>query len=459
VDVVIVGAGFSGTMLAVHLARETRVPASVTVVERTGRFGAGVAYSTPFASHLLNVPAARMSAFPDDPGHFARWAMAGDPAARPEAFLPRQLYSAYLGHLLDEASAHAGNGSRVRRLDAEVVAVAPAAGGWQVACADGHTLRADVVVLAIGNYPPADPPCATPGFYDSALYRQDPWAADALTVEADQDVLLVGTGLTMVDVAIALDEQGHRGTLTCVSRRGLLPQWLREPGNARELPPPSFADGGRTARGLLRAVRRAVADREASGGTWREVLGSLRSVTPSLWTSLPEAERRRFLRHLRPYWDTHRHGAAPAIGRAIDRLRDGGRLRVRAGRILRYDVSGSVALATVRERGSTRTSVVRAHRVINCTGPDADLRRVTSPLVRDLRDRGMMRPDPLGIGIVTDASGRVVDGSGAPQAGLYLAGPLRRGESWEHIAVPELREGAARLARHLVAAMVGTPSS
>jgi uncharacterized NAD(P)/FAD-binding protein YdhS len=452
VNVIIIGSGFSGTMVAVHLARQTRLGVDVTVVERTGRFGAGVAYSTPYACHLLNVPAARMSAFADDANHFLRWAVSRDAAVRADAFLPRQWYSAYLADILDAAKSNVSSRTSLRRIDSEATGLTrDVAGRWHVLLRDGQSLIADVVVLAIGNFPPANPHCETPSFYESDGYRRDPWGADALTVDARDDVLLLGTGLTMIDVAVALTDQGHRGQITAVSRRGLLPQWLSRTTRApTDVPAPSgMSSWRRTARGLLKGVRQAVAECGELGGDWRDVVASLRAVTPSLWTSLPIRERKRFLRHVRPYWDTHRHGAAPAIGHIIDGLRQTGRLRTAAGRVLRYDVEGGDVVATMQSRGARSTERVRVQRVINCTGPDANMTRVPSPLVRDLHDRGMMCPDPLGIGIVTDDIGCVVDRAGAAQRGLYLVGPLKRGQTWENIAVPELREGAQRLADHL----------
>lgn len=459
-NIVVVGAGFSGTMVAVHLARQMRVRLSVTLIERTGRFGAGVAYATPFACHLLNVPAARMSAFPDDPHHFLRWASGQHPGVRPETFVSRQSYSAYLADILDDATTVAvAHGTTINRAASNVVSVTRrGTRRWRVESADGNVLEADAVVLAIGNYAPADPPCETPLFYDSPWYRQNPWSGDALTVDAEQDLLVLGTGLTMIDVAVALTDRGHRGRITCVSRRGLVPQAMRENATPPGAAPASQLSLPRTMRGLVREFRREVADRLENGGDWRDVVGSLRSATPSIWMSLPIAERRRFLRHVRPYWDTHRHGTAPAVARTIDALRERGRLQVLAGRVLGYEVIDGAVEARVLLRGRSAPERVRVQRVINCTGPNTNLTRVASPLPRDLHSRGMISPDLLGIGIATDDSGCVLDRNGAPQNGLYLVGPLRRGPTWEHLAVPELREGAARLAQYLTESLNGTPA-
>ena len=450
--VAIVGSGFTGTMVAAHLLRQTRAKVTVTVFERTGRFGPGVAYSTPFAAHLLNVQASRMSAFPADPAHFFEWAGRQHPGVRPDSFVPRQWYAADLSDVLDDAKdAGASGDRRLSRLDAEVVAIHRRdPGHWQLTCSDGQHVAADIVVLAIGNYPPANPPAHGAEFYTTDLYRQDPWAPDALTVDAQDDVLVLGTGLTMLDVVIALDEQGHRGRLTSVSRRGLLPQRLREGGMSIDVPPPStLAAWPRTMRGLVREFRREVESRTRQGEDWRDAVASLRRSTPSLWLALSAVERRRFLRHVRPYWDTHRHGVAPAIARRIDDMQRSGRLRVMAGRVLRYATVAQAVDVDVQPRGGRTIERLRVQRVINCTGPDANIARVSSPLVKDLFTRGTITPDPLGIGIVADSAGRIVDARGVAQAGLYLAGPLRRGQTWENFAVPELRGGAAELAEHL----------
>lgn len=466
-NIVIVGAGFTGTMVAVQLARQARFPLHITLIERSGRFGRGIAYGTREDCHLLNVPAGRMSAYPEDEDHFLRWASHRDPSVRGGSFLPRRLYGAYLRHTLGAAETAAVN-AKVSHLNAEAVAILPCDGGdggdrtdrLAVRCSGGYVLEADAVVLASGNYPPGDPPCATPDFYASTLYRRDPWAQEALDLPRDAPVLLLGTGLTMIDVAMSLHARGHRGAIHAVSRRGLLPQVHRESliASSNVPPPAGWERWPRSARGLLRSVRDAVDLGERDGVDWRDVMTSLRSITAALWASLPQYERRRFLRHLQPYWDTHRHRTAPAVDRIVRRMRDSGQLRVGAGRVLDYEIHDGLVHATVRaRRGGER--VLRVASVVNCTGPVTDLARVADPLVQSLRGAGMIRPDALGLGMDSDEDGRIIDARGEVQPRFFLAGPLRRGLLWEHIAVPELRVETRRLAAQILDGFAPRPDA
>jgi uncharacterized NAD(P)/FAD-binding protein YdhS len=111
VDVAIIGAGFSGTMAAIHLLRQTDHRITVGLVERTSQFARGLADRTRDATHRLNVPAAKMGAFPDDIGGFYRWLQSrpqrlravGVRTLHPNTFVPRMLFGEYLEDLLAEA--------------------------------------------------------------------------------------------------------------------------------------------------------------------------------------------------------------------------------------------------------------------------------------------------------------------------------------------------------------------
>jgi uncharacterized NAD(P)/FAD-binding protein YdhS len=452
--IAIIGAGFGGTMTCVHLMRllaEQQVAARIVFVERSGRFTAGVAYSTTSPSHLLNVPAGRMSALPDDADHFLRWARQQDPRIGGGTFVPRQIYGRYLAALLHDTETAARPGVQLTRVPRAAAGLRMADGGVEVELDGGSVIPADLAVLAIGNFPPGNPAIADPSWYRSWRYAKDPWAPGALEVEPDGEVLLLGTGLTMLDVAIALKEKGHRAVLHAISRRGLLPQ----PHRVSMLPPPPHARPKtldawpRTARGLLRALRTEVGNAAAKGIDWREVVTSLRHDTPALWGSLPAIERERFLRHLRPYWETHRHRAAPEAATTIAELVARGELVIHAGRVLsfREDTTGVDARIAVRGDGE-RT--IRVARVINCTGPETDLRRVDDPFVHRLVADGLVRPDALGLGLDTTPDGAIVGADGRASERLWLVGPLRKGQLWENTAVPELRAEARAMAQRLV---------
>ena len=440
--VVIVGAGFCGTVLAVHLARAGGFAA--VLIDRSGSFGPGLAYGAARPFHLLNTPAGRMSAFPDDPEHFTRWAQGRDPAVGGGSFLPRPLYGEYLRDLL--ASTHpiaACTAGQVRTDRPGVTClkgqVVEAGDGW-VALADGGRLAADAVVLCPGNPPP--PTLALPvELRGHPAHVADPWSFDPASIDADAPALLIGSGLTALDVALTLAEAGHRGPIHLASRHGLLPQPHRTHARPGQVAPPDVDAWPATARGMLVGLRREI--RAAEGVDWREVVASLRPVTPALWRRLPLAEQGRFVRHLRPYWDSHRHRAAPETHRAITGLQAADRLYVHAGRMAAVTAAGPRLRVTLTRAEASRTLEVGA--LINCTGPASDLRGTPDPLLRGLLAGGRAQVDPLGLGLVTDDEGRL-SGSTVP---LFLAGPLRRPRLWEATAVLELAAQVAALAATL----------
>lgn len=451
--VAIVGGGFSGTMVAAHLLR-LGMRGRVLLIERLGPFSGGVAYGTRCGAHVLNVPVGRMSAYPDDDDHFLRWMRRREPSTTGGTFAPRLLYGHYLRQVLAEAEATAPPWTTLERIPGEVVALDPVADGrTQVRLGDGRRLACDAAVLAVGNFQPADPPLADSTAFTDPRYARDAWAHDALDVDRDAAVLLIGTGLTTIDIVLRLLEQGHRGPIHAVSRRGLLPQPHRVAAVApAPYPRPDGIDRWqRTAAGLVRALRDEVRAAAERGIDWREVLAAIRTDTPPLWAALDAPTRARLLRHLRPYWETHRHRAAPASWTTVQRLIDAGQLRTRAARIVAITAAPDALRVRLRPRGGDVVEELQVDRIVNCTGPDTDLARVREPLIVALRDSGQLRPDPFGLGLDTDEDGALLDEAGHVSETLHLVGPLRKGRLWENTAVPELRLEAAALAARLAA--------
>ena len=435
----IIGAGFSGVAAALHLARAGAD--AITLVGRAGSFGRGVAYGTADPAHLLNVPAARMGVYADDAAGFLDWLHARGEPHPPGAFVRRALYGAYLDACLAARP-------ELRRVHGEAVGAERIADRWRVRLADGATHDADALVLATGNYPPARVP-GLPAALDTApAYVADPWAPGALDRLPDSGrALLLGTGLTMVDVAVSLAAARPALALTAVSRHGLLPRAHRDDDAPAAADASAFAaalPAGVPARVLLHEWRAWL--RAHAGVDWRDAIDALRPRSAEFWRAWPLEERRRFVRHLRAIWDVHRHRIAPQVARRIDAAIASGRLAVHAGRV-RVVGAGTDGLdAEIALRGGTGRLDGRWDAVVNCTGPDTRLERLPDPLLRGLAAAGWVRPDPLGLGLAVDDDGRALMRTGGTAPGLYYIGPLLRGDAWEATAVPELRTRAARLA-------------
>ena len=302
-------------------------------------------------------------------------------------------------------------------------------------------------MLALGNYSPANPPAEGSDFYTSERYVRDPWIRGSLEViRPGESVLMLGTGLTTLDIALDLAGRGIAVPLRAISRHGLLPH-RHATAQIGADPPPDLLSLPLTARGLVAAVRRAA---RTPGSNWRGVVGALRGATPGLWQEMSLAERARFLRHARPYWDIHRHRAAPETREAIERMWQAGEFQVRAGRVLRYEPTADGVRVLVRPRGQEKPESIFVERVVNCTGPSSDVRRIGDRLLDALCRRGLAVPDPLGLGLEVSDDLALLDSDGRPSDTLFLVGPLLKARFWEATAVPELRQHAATVAEQLL---------
>jgi uncharacterized NAD(P)/FAD-binding protein YdhS len=438
--VAIIGGGYSGTLQAIQLLRRG---ATVTLVERAKRVGRGIAYSTPHDDHLLNVAARRMSAFPDEPSHFSDW-LAKRGLSGSEDFVQRKLYGAYLEELIGVASAEAGD--RLQIVDGEAVDAVSSGGGEIICLADGTRIGADEAILALGNLEPDVAPGIAPELRAEGIYVANPWASDIAAGIGDADtVLLIGTGLTAIDAALILDSSGFRGRILAISRRGLVPRAhsaaAGHPAGLEAVPDLALSQ-------LVRFVRK-----EADRLGWREAVEQLRPVTQPLWARSSPEQRRRFLRHLRPWWDVHRHRIAPSIANRISGMERAGRLSFRSGKIVSMSpVTGGAAVVEWRTRGSERIERLETARIVNCTGPQLDISRAGEPLLDRLLETGRIRPDVCRIGIDVDAEGRVLDHCGQASPSLYSVGPMTRGALWEIVAVPDIRGQVKMLADRLIPA-------
>jgi len=454
--VVIVGGGFSGSMAAAQILRGARqaVPAvNVVLVERRGAVGEGLAYSTRESAHLLNVPAGRMSAWPDRPDDFFQWASRHGGDVRPTDFLPRQSYGEYVRESLLSAAQSAGDAAKLTVVFDEVRRVARhPAGGWMVHLARETSLRAEAVILAVGHRPPSDP-IGKRWQGPRTRFIADPWRPFATNVVGPEDAAVVlGSGLTAVDAVISLSQQPRQAPITLISRHGLLPQAHAatpvSPINLTSLVSELVAQaGGVGARTLLHQLRHKVRDLESAGGDWRAVVDGLRPHTAPLWRAMPPAERRRFLARLRPFWEVHRHRMALAVAEPFRRLLESGEVRLLAGRVESALAGDELVKLNLRERGSGRLFECDASWVINCTGPLPSNSVASNPVIGSLLVSGELRPDELLLGLETTIDGNAIAADGRETADLFVVGTLRKSTDWESTAVPELRHQAATAAK------------
>lgn len=451
--IAIVGAGFCGTVTAINLLQQSHgEPLRIVLIDRE-RHARGAAYAAHASSHLLNVPAGRMSALSSDPMSFLRFAQRTHPAATAEDFLPRALYGDYLEEMLATAERAAPAHIRLELVRGSVLSLDIWRPGhtFILGFDGGHELMATEVVLALGNGSP--PELAGPDELRTSLRLiENPWAEPQIFAR-DESVLIVGTGLTMADmVGTALQSGSGPRRLHAISRHGLVPprQTAFRHSHSQFDALPLLRVASFSMRQLFRVVRETCRAAEERGGDWREAITFVRTLAPRLWSKLPLNERRRFLRHVKAYWDIHRHRLPPSARAAIDELRQSQRLIVHAGRLVQLQPEGNRVRVTWRPRGQTQTSVLVVDRVLNCTGPDYRCGSSRDPLIRNLVANGLIQPDELDTGLRTAPSGRVLNLMGHATRGLYYVGPMLRADHWEATAVQELREHAERLVRQLV---------
>jgi uncharacterized NAD(P)/FAD-binding protein YdhS len=454
--VAIVGGGCSAAMLAVQLLRQPGPAAlHVVLIDPQPEPGAGLAYGSAGTQHLLNVPAGNMSALADAPDDFVAWLRRQQPDAGPSTFATRRDYGRYLRERLAAAQAQAAGGRMLEHVVGTVADVQPATDGRgaEVLLANGRRIAAGHVVLATGHA--GGPPLPA---LPAGRVVHDPWAAPGLPQLApDARVVIVGSGLTAVDVALDLAARPQPPAgVVCLSRHGLLPMaHRRQRGHfAAESAAALVAGWGGTVRSQLRALRQAIATHTLVGGDWRDVLAALRAHTPTWWQTLPLHERARFLRHLQPLWDVARHRCAPEAHARFTALRDAGWLRVQAGRIVAAQEGAGAAELLVAPRGGGQPRLLRADLIVNCTGPRTALEALApgpaTALLQRLHQAGYLCPDALGLGLAVDGDGALLDAHGRPSPVLSYLGPWLRARDWEATAVPELRQHALALARRLL---------
>lgn len=447
--IAIIGAGLSGRLLTLNLYRQAASAVSLLMIDRGEAHSMGPAYSDEADYLLLNVPAGRMGAFSDAPEHFLKWVQQRGVRADLWDFLPRRLYKNYILELLQEVRRERTSGPQFAHLRGEVTDIDIRRDGAAIQMEAAEPVVVDKVVLALGNFPPRHPALENRTALESGRYARNPWDSSVLDACSRHDtVCLIGTGQTMVDLAVALHQRAHEGRIVAVSRHGVLPLAHRgfEPYS-------SFFEEIEDSKRILdifRTVRKHLKHADLMGIDKRVVIDSLRPDTQRLWLALPTAEKRRFLRHVFRHWEIIRSRIPPESEAIIHRMRASGQLEVIAGRIRDLVETEAAMEVHYTLRGETRNKVERADLVINCMGPESDYGRIDHSLVKNLLHRGLIRPGPANVGIDSLPNGAIIGCDGALSGVLYTLGSPMKGVLWEVLAVPEIRVQAQRLAHLLL---------
>lgn len=464
--ITIIGGGYCGTMTAVHLLQQCSMPVHIVLVNAGNPIAKGIAYSTYSESHLLNVIAGKMSAWPGDAGHFVNWVSKTpgyqdiDPGLLAYTFLPRALYGHYLEEIWQHALAHKPGHVRLTVHENMALDIRKNEHGYAVALDNGTMLDTDIVVIATGNSAPRNPPLADKSFYASPHYYANPWHAGAVSnIENKRDILIVGNGLTMVDTLLGLRENGFTQNIYSLSPNGFailphrhtgmvytrLTDELKEPYDLLTLLSLSNKH--------IKIVRRL-------GLSAEPVIDSLRQHTQKIWQALTPQERRLFYVRLRHFWGVARHRVPIHIHDKLQQMRISNKLRVIAGRITAITETAEGIRVEFYNKKAQENQHILVERVINCTGPESDINYCDNPLLRNLAQSGTLVADDLAIGVMADVStGQVYSHDGKLAENMYTMGTNLKGILWESTAIPELRTQAESVARHIAQRLAAMQSA
>ena len=440
--IAIVGGGFSGTSLIAAIQRECKHSIEIILCEKTGCFGPGEAYKTPLPYHLLNVRACDMSIYADEPAHFATWLMQqknlleelGIELPVEKQFLPRMLYGKYLQQILQSITQDPSSLIKLSFVPEQVLDIVSRTDSLELKFANHYPLQVDQVVLALGNGQPDTFPFSVD---NNVQCINNPWDYTAVNAIPSHDtVLIVGTGLSMIDTVLTLHHQQHHGKIIALSRHGLLPL-----PHAEIQPLHISSELPTNVRSMTTYLRKMSRNHD-----WRSMITALRAHVPELWQGWHISCQKRFLRHVLPYWNIHRHRVHQALSDLLQDLIASQQLTVMAGRIQRVK-NGN---AYIKPRHSEKIAEISVNWLINCMGPSLSMSGQTQPLISSLLKQGVATFDALKLGFAVSESGALQDKDGNISTQFFTLGPPAKGKIWEATAVPEIRLHSKRLAQHLL---------
>lgn len=470
--IAIVGGGYIGAAAAIHLSRSARQSIDIVIVEPSDTLGGGVAFSAQDPDHRLNAPAGIHFLYPENTESFTEWHTAsGARKADPEAvaadgriFARRADFGAYISAELDSHRRENPSRSTITHLRDTAVGLSKKDAGWRLGLSSGAVLDASVVLVTPCNFRPTVPAPFGELATHPAVYA-DPWdLARFSEIAPDATVLLVGTGLTMADIAVTLLRDGQKRRLTAISRRGLFPRPQRSHPPSESVwealsrPIPAFVERHGvpdTARAVLRAHRADIVRLAAQGIEWQVAFDELRDAAYRLWPSLPAAEQQRYFRHLSPWYETHRFRLPPQVGEKLEAYRQNGRLQYRAGFLTAASAEDGALRVGVRARGEELVEDGLFDAVINCTGPERHPERAGNPLLAQLIGEGFASASPFGMGLEVDQDCRSLSANGAAMENLLILGPMTRSRFGEINGIPTIAQQIHRVTNEIAASLDG----
>lgn len=441
--IIIVGGGLSGTLLALQLAGNKN--AEIIMLEKNPQMlGRGVAYNYDFTHQPLNVTASGMSLYPDQPDHFLEWLKQNSfrynhllSAISPKTFAPRKVFGDYIvEHLQRAHHEHAANFQI--RID-EVLEIRKSGVKLEATLESGIKLEADHIVLALGNFPPGDLFPENPEVISAQGYFPNPWTDRVYShLNGNENILLVGTGLTAVDVVLGLRTRNFNGKISMLSRRGKLPLPHDLSHAAVEIADPGYLSPRDAFRWLTNEIR------TRKDIPWTSVMDGIRPHTQNIWKRWNLDEKKYFMRRLRQIWEVVRHRIPQQSSAILDEMIAANQLTIGKAKINSAKIHANGIEVFWSDDSGTHSGVFQ--KVINCTGPESNYRKVKLPVLANLVEQGMVMNDAIGLGILCTESGNILDKNGAPVAGLWCMGPMRKAVLWETTAIRELRLQAKELA-------------
>jgi uncharacterized NAD(P)/FAD-binding protein YdhS len=443
-EITIIGGGFSGAMLVVNMLKENK-PVHIRIIEKDKRVGYGLAFSAIKDYHLLNVPAHVMGAFPDDTKHFVHWLKSKNIETPPFCHVPRKLYGEYINELFEEQLKTCKQNQKVEIITDEAENIFLKQGKAEVRLKSGTSFLTGKVVLAIGHFPPGHPRSKDRTFIESKRYFQDPWSVPLdKEFRSSDKILVIGSGLTMIDTVLSLYYNGFKGKIFSFSNHGYIP-FVNQPSVVY----PSIYKEIMEHDNILdifKTVRKHMRLAEEKGIGWRAVLDSFRYQNQEIWLSLPFEEKKKFLKHLSRLWNIARHRIPFDYDKIINQLIKSGQLVIRAVKILSIVKGDNCIDVHYKLKKSEKEITDKFDYLLNCTGPQSNYEHVESPLVINLLKQGYIKCDIFKMGLNALPNGTLIDKEGVPSSILFTMGPPLKGILGESTAISELRKQAQDLA-------------